>query len=122
MQHTSSATCTPEVMFAMAVAKCGEGTGWLQSTERPSHSSQASLPEGGRAPWALSLVLVCLFWCVVSFVFFFFGQCHAACGILGSLTRDQMLALEALSLNHWTAREVPLLSASMSFTMLDTSY
>ena len=52
-------------------------------TERPSHSSRASLPEGRRAPWALSLWFwfACFgvwFW----FFFFFFGQCHAACGIL----------------------------------------
>ena len=31
---------------------------------------------------------------------------------LGSPTRDQTLALEALSLDQWTAREVPLFSAS----------
>ena len=42
---------------------------------------------------------------------FFFFFCHTTqhVGSLSSLTRDQTLtpALEAQSLNHWTAREVP---------------
>ena len=43
-----------------------------------------------------------------SFLFFFFWPRHAACGILASRPGIKPVppALEAWSLNHWTAREV----------------
>lgn len=48
---------------------------------------------------------------VIFFNFFAFCLCHGACGNLRSPTRDQPLpsTLAAQSLNHWMAREVPLL-------------
>ena len=44
------------------------------------------------------------------FSFSFFWLCHAACGILVPLPGIEPAppAVEAWSLNHWTAREVPL--------------
>ena len=115
MQHTSSATYTPEVMFALAVAKKREPAG-PKSTARPSHRSWASLPEGGRAPGPSPWFLFACF----GVLLFLFWPVPRGMRDLGSLTRDQTLALEALSLSHWTAREISLLPASMSFTMLDS--
>ena len=44
--------------------------------------------------------------------FSFFWLCHAACGILDPQPgiEPMPLALEARSLSHWTAREVPMFS------------
>ena len=43
------------------------------------------------------------------FIYLFFGPCHAACGILVPQPgiESMPLALEAWTLNHWTAREFP---------------
>ena len=42
----------------------------------------------------------------------FFWPCHAACGILVPLPGIELVspAVEAWSLNHWTAREAPKLA------------
>ena len=58
-----------------------------------------------------------LIWSQVIF-FFFFWPYHAAGGILDPPTRDQTVppALGAWSLNHWTARQVPQVIFSMSFS------
>ena len=46
---------------------------------------------------------------LIIFLFFFFWPCHVTCGIVvpRSGIEPMPLALEVLSLNHWTAREVP---------------
>ena len=48
--------------------------------------------------------------CFLSVFFFFFWPLHAACGFLVPLSGIEPVppALEAWSLNHWTAREVSL--------------
>ena len=52
--------------------------------------------------------------CVPVFVFFF-QLCHTACGILvpQSWIKSMCPALEMWNLNHWTAREVPVIYKSL---------
>ena len=60
-----------------------------------------------------------LHYCLLFFYFLFFWPCHVACRILVPRQGIEPVspAVEAPSLNHWTAREVPLpfLTHSLSF-------
>ena len=53
------------------------------------------------------------------FFFFLFWLCHVACGILVPWPETEPVppAVEVHSLNHWTAREFPLLFSSSSFSV-----
>ena len=119
MRHTSSAACTPEA---------GRRGGGKVRREPAAPSLRSILltaagrasrgREGSLGPLSGFCLLVSV-WCC-GFLLFCFWPVPCGMRDLGSPTRNQTLALEALSLDQWTAREVPLFSASMSFTMLDT--